>query len=112
MSVKVIKLPYMIHIGTDADAYDTKTFNLPYLKRFLLGTFHGTSHRYTQDYLNEFNHCFRNHRRYLADACSIGQQDKEATVMKCGICYGGNGNGVWLQVGRAAADFAKLPLTI
>lgn len=32
------------------------------LKRFLLGTFHGTSHRYLQDYLNEF--CYRFNRRF------------------------------------------------
>jgi hypothetical protein len=33
------------------------------LKRFLLGTFHGASHRYLQDYLNEFGYRFRNYRR-------------------------------------------------
>lgn len=32
------------------------------LKRFLLGTFHGTSHRFLQDYLNEF--CYRFNRRF------------------------------------------------
>ena len=32
------------------------------LKRFLLGTFHGTSKRYLQDYLNEF--CYRFNRRF------------------------------------------------
>jgi hypothetical protein len=32
MNVKVINKPYMIHNGTDADAYDIKTFNLPYLE--------------------------------------------------------------------------------
>lgn len=32
------------------------------LKRFLLGTFHGTSNRYLQDYLNEF--CYRFNRRF------------------------------------------------
>ena len=32
------------------------------LKRFLLGTFHGTSKRCLQDYLNEF--CYRFNRRY------------------------------------------------
>ncbi|MEJ2694984.1 MAG: transposase, partial [Candidatus Thiodiazotropha sp.] len=28
------------------------------LKRFLLGTFHGASHRYLQDYLNELSYRF------------------------------------------------------
>lgn len=32
------------------------------LKRFLLGTYHGTSKRYLQDYLNEF--CYRFNRRF------------------------------------------------
>ena len=32
------------------------------LKRFLLGTFHGTSKAYLQDYLNEF--CYRFNRRF------------------------------------------------
>lgn len=32
------------------------------LKRFLLGTFHGTSKRYLQEYLNEF--CYRFNRRF------------------------------------------------
>lgn len=32
------------------------------LKRFLLGTFHGTSNRYVQEYLNEF--CYRFNRRF------------------------------------------------
>ena len=32
------------------------------LKRFLLGTFHGTGHRYLQGYLNEF--CYRFNRRF------------------------------------------------
>jgi transposase-like protein len=32
------------------------------LKRFLLGTFHGTSNRYLQEYLNEF--CYRFNRRF------------------------------------------------
>ncbi|MCP3669494.1 MAG: IS1595 family transposase [Gammaproteobacteria bacterium] len=32
------------------------------MKRFLLGTFHGTSNRYLQDYLNEF--CYRFNRRF------------------------------------------------
>jgi transposase-like protein len=32
------------------------------LKRFLLGTFHGISHKYVQEYLNEF--CYRFNRRY------------------------------------------------
>ena len=32
------------------------------LKRFLLGTFHGTSRQYLQDYLNEF--CYRFNRRF------------------------------------------------
>ncbi len=32
------------------------------LKRFLLGTFHGTSKRCLQDYLNEF--CYRFNRRF------------------------------------------------
>jgi transposase-like protein len=32
------------------------------LKRFLLGTFHGTSNQYLQDYLNEF--CYRFNRRF------------------------------------------------
>jgi cytochrome c553 len=35
------------------------------------------------------------------------QQDKEATVMKCGNCHGADGNGAWLLAARAAADFAK-----
>jgi len=32
------------------------------LKRFLLGTFHGISHKYVQEYLNKF--CYRFNRRY------------------------------------------------
>jgi len=32
------------------------------LKRFILGTFHGTSNQYLQDYLNEF--CYRFNRRF------------------------------------------------
>ena len=32
------------------------------LKRFLLGTYHGTSNRYLRDYLNEF--CYRFNRRF------------------------------------------------
>jgi transposase-like protein len=32
------------------------------LKRFLLGTFHGTSRTYLQEYLNEF--CYRFNRRF------------------------------------------------
>ena len=32
------------------------------LKRFLLGTFHGITHQYLQDYLNEF--CYRFNRRF------------------------------------------------
>lgn len=32
------------------------------LKRFLLGTYHGVSHRYLQEYLNEF--CYRFNRRF------------------------------------------------
>jgi hypothetical protein len=32
MNIKVINLLYMIHIKSGADAYETKTFNLRYLK--------------------------------------------------------------------------------
>jgi hypothetical protein len=41
-----------------------------------------------------------------------GRQDKEATVMKWGVCYGANDNSAWLLAGRVAVDFAKLPLSI
>ncbi len=35
------------------------------LKRFILGTFHGTSRVYIQEYLNEF--CYRFNRRFWED---------------------------------------------
>jgi hypothetical protein len=35
---------------------------ISHLKRFLLGTFHGVSHTYLQEYLNEF--CYRFNRRF------------------------------------------------
>jgi hypothetical protein len=33
------------------------------LKTFLLGTFHGATSKYLQEYLNEF--CYRYHRRFV-----------------------------------------------
>jgi hypothetical protein len=34
-----------------------------HLKTFLLGTFHGATSKYLQEYLNEF--CYRYHRRFV-----------------------------------------------
>jgi hypothetical protein len=48
MSVKVIKLPYMLNIETDA--YGTKTFNLPYLE-LVIGNLIESRKNYANEWL-------------------------------------------------------------